>query len=536
MPIHFSCGKCSATYRVADAVVGLSLTCPACKTAMTVPAPDEVELPEAAPTPRTGTRTEFGPASPPTGARSAPTSSAAPVSATQRPVVGKRSSASAARTAPRPGRGWLIYLLVPLLLVTVAGWVGVYWLATQEKPTHPEAPHAVARSGQPTDDDSTPETPPAERTPSTPPPDPSPAHVLPTPDAPVPEENVPEPLPTPAPKAEPEPRTPDPRVPPANDNPKTTLKPVPKAEGVLPLEPAKPVAAVPAKESGPSVPATKVPEPPPAKAPPPSGTADIPELLKDLRSKDPKVRLAALVRARDLGEKAALAATPICNCLLDSQPKLRTAALDAIERVRPDLYKPLATLVLDTQYGNRLSAVRQLQQLGTRAVETRLVLYDQLQTVGNLCLNNLEGGNPELKEFGRHYLPLRPLIDAINSVEPGYPEMITIVKQLAVVSLDGVKVHKSLKPILEHATGADAVTFLHAWAGEYVTRRKELVPILKTSLDSRSKPAVLVALRMCGEYGELVQSLVPRIRQLKTSSDAETRETAKAVLDKLNDK
>lgn len=125
--------------------------------------------------------------------------------------------------------------------------------------------------------------------------------------------------------------------------------------------------------------------------------AKLEKLVKDLRHKDAKVRLAAVKALGEMGEGATNAARPLCNLLLDPSPKVVAAVLEVIEKVRPDLHADLARLLLNKDLGSHIEAVSNLGRLGKQAEPAFDLLLAQnrilMATIGKLKGDSSKGSN-----------------------------------------------------------------------------------------------------------------------------------------------
>jgi hypothetical protein len=268
-------------------------------------------------------------------------------------------------------------------------------------------------------------------------------------------------------------------------------------------------------------------EPPRAKRGP---SREVQGLIDELRAKDAKTKVAALNELRGKGEEAEPAAEAIINCLLDSSEKVVLAAVEAIEKVRPDLYKPLSNLVLDDSPDGRQRAAAQLGAMGDKAVPAKSLLVTLLRT----AMANLDGP-PDPREFSHARGKLSPiaavtLIEAIRKIDPDDPEPIKALKELA-KNLGDETAHRGLWRA--GIAPDDALLSLHKWAGDDEGRRKELLPLLKTILNREPVYALVLALRICADYGELAKGMSETIRKLKLHQDERVRDAAKKALDRI---
>lgn len=267
-------------------------------------------------------------------------------------------------------------------------------------------------------------------------------------------------------------------------------------------------------------------EPPPAKKGP---SREVQGLIDDLRVKDARTKVAALNELRSKGEEAEPAAEAIINCLLDPSEKVVLAAVETIEKVRPDLYKSLSNLVLDESPYERERAAVQLGALGGKAAPAKTLLVTLLRT----AMANLDGPDP------RDFFPARgklsdirvvTLVQAIRKIDPDDPEPIKALKELAKDLGDETAYRRSVRAGI---APDNALLSLHKWAGDDEGRRKELLPLLKAALDRESLDALLLALKICADYGELAKGMSETIRKLKLHKEEQVRDAAKKALDRI---
>ena len=246
----------------------------------------------------------------------------------------------------------------------------------------------------------------------------------------------------------------------------------------------------------------------PFDTPPSSADRELAALAKQLKSPDVKGRLKAIDGIAAKGEGAASVAGPLCDAVLDSSPKVATAAIQAVEKVRPDLYKPLTALMLDGIQENRLRGVKELGLMGEKAAPTANVLLTVL----------------------RQELAKGPLGDGLS---PMQGELFGAIRQIKPDDETTIKIYKAIAaPTNQHSTArAQALEFLHAWAGVVERRRRDILPLVMSGLsDSRCQ---LPCIRYLGEYGPLAKAAIASLKQLKLSSDAAVRNAATASLDKI---
>src|SRR5262245_49446840 len=101
-------------------------------------------------------------------------------------------------------------------------------------------------------------------------------------------------------------------------------------------------------------------------------------LARDLKAKDTQTKLKAAEELGKLGPKAADAAKELCDAALDPNAEVAQAALFALATVRPDIFKPLRTLLRDKIERNRVGAAKELGELGSEAEPATYVLVKTL--------------------------------------------------------------------------------------------------------------------------------------------------------------
>jgi len=87
-------------------------------------------------------------------------------------------------------------------------------------------------------------------------------------------------------------------------------------------------------------------------------------LLKDIKSKDVKVRMKA---AEELGEVEGDKATAaLCEAALDGNSKVAVASLQSLGKKSPELAKHFTTLVVDSNGKNRIGAIDKIGELADK--------------------------------------------------------------------------------------------------------------------------------------------------------------------------
>jgi HEAT repeat protein len=237
---------------------------------------------------------------------------------------------------------------------------------------------------------------------------------------------------------------------------------------------------------------------------------DLAALIKGLRNKQSKIRIKAAEDIGKLGEEAAPAAKPLCNAMMDGSAKVATAALDSLEKVRPDLYKPLSTLVLDSTPAKQLAAVKEIGLMGEKANPAMKLLLARLRTELSRPRSYNQRG---LSEMSLAYFA------AIRQIKPDDAETVKLFRVMA-----GLSDRDSYARL-------ESLIFLEDWAGEDESKRKEVLSLLNVGLDDAV--CQLNCIQTAGGYGVLAKDFVPKLKKLKLSSLEQIRDAAGVAADKI---
>lgn len=309
-------------------------------------------------------------------------------------------------------------------------------------------------------------------------------------------------------------------------NPSTPLparqpQPAPREKPpiVVPNEPIKPEPArpklnepeppPPGKEEKPVPPE---PQPKPKIVPRDDGELQdqLAEITRKLKHKDAKVRLKAVEALEAMGKKGTPCSKELCDALMDPNGPVATKALTALESVRPDLYKPLSTLLLDKSIYRRAEAVAKLEELGKDA-----------RPVSGLLVNSLKHSANE-NDYGQPDVVPASIFKAFKKIKPEDSGTIATMKGLAspeTLAL-GHRYH--------------ALDFLISWADDDEERRGEVIPLVASGLDNEQ--LAIVCINVAGKYGKLSKGMLPKLKQLKLSDTKEVREAATTAVEKIEGK
>lgn len=91
-------------------------------------------------------------------------------------------------------------------------------------------------------------------------------------------------------------------------------------------------------------------------------------LIKDMKSKDNKVRLATIAKLEELGAEAKPAGAAIVEFgIMSSNDPVKVAAINAFEKIDPTISKEVITVLFDGDLNKRILAAKNLASMGEKA-------------------------------------------------------------------------------------------------------------------------------------------------------------------------
>lgn len=259
---------------------------------------------------------------------------------------------------------------------------------------------------------------------------------------------------------------------------------------------------------------------------------DVEQFIKDLKNSDAKVRTNAAKSLGALGEKASAATSALCSATLDRSATVRRAALEALEKVNPELYSPISTIVLDNDGANLAKAIYTLAKMGQDAQPAIDFLLSKFGAASNsptpfgsysdsvFFKDAWKGYSDDLTRGRRLASWAEAFYRALITIAPEDERVIKLNKNVAS--------QRQIDP--NHRMVA--IRFLyHRWAGDDETKRKEVYRFLKSAFTEAS-PSIEI-IEMIADYGSLAKDFVPTLKRLKLSSDSEVREAAAKALEMI---
>jgi hypothetical protein len=321
-------------------------------------------------------------------------------------------------------------------------------------------------------------------------------------------------------------------------------------------------------DTGVSVPAAKEPQPFPMKADqekaapktegesPFEATADIQQHIARLRGGSNEQKVTAVEALASRGEAASLATRALCEATINPAKEVSRSALQALEKVAPQIHEPVFTLVVDGEYVNHRKAISALRRLKGQAKPAMPVLLFEVKK----CLVDLDAavrGVPGSVNWGGITLVdvINDILNGICEIAPEDPEGLAII-----IDAGRVILRHRIRPTSGRATDvpfrSTAISLLGTIAEKHSEHRKTIFPQLSSFLNVGMKQlarhstdpetknqrviisedlaqieAISVALQKCGPEanGLLMKTVVPALMELEFNENASIRSMAKQI-------
>jgi HEAT repeat protein len=265
-------------------------------------------------------------------------------------------------------------------------------------------------------------------------------------------------------------------------------------------------------------------EPDPPKGNPPANPdpraapldAKIAQLVGDLKSERREERIRAAEGLGKLKEMARPAARALCEVAADAEESVRQAALEALEKVHPALYKHVSTLVLG---GDRRQAVQAIKLMGEGANAATPLLLAQLKR--DCYPLRFDGEGDILEELA-----------SLRAIAPDEASTVAMIVELANYE-GGVGQGSRVRAAAAAAIGelAERHPDQRLEMIKAMVRAAQFRPQRSNMVDSYTSVAAINAL---GKIGPKAKDAVPVLKKLKFSPDVAIREAATAALEKID--
>jgi HEAT repeat protein len=243
---------------------------------------------------------------------------------------------------------------------------------------------------------------------------------------------------------------------------------------------------------------------------------EIKELLKELKSNADSRRISACGQLAKLGTEAKeLASKSLCQTATDKSAKVREAALEALEKVNPDLY-PHAVVVVAHDRLKTAESLAAIKKLGDDALDFMPILLFALKRVTTNDRNRMFQDGSFRESSDRE--EFRNIVAALAAVDGNDVETVRLICGL----------FKATHGEQERKAILDAIRVI---AADQDQMRKHLISTLKTALQDEN--TILAAVPICGICGQEAKELIPLLKKFKLSRSEELRKAAAKAIEEI---
>ncbi len=277
--------------------------------------------------------------------------------------------------------------------------------------------------------------------------------------------------------------------------------------------------------------------------------AGLAQLVKDLKSKDNKVRLSAISKLQELGEDAKPVGAALVEFGMMSPIRdTRDAANTAMEKIDPLIYKEIITLYYDNDSAKKDIALVNFTTFGTKAKSALPVIkaYSELVLSSNLGAHPksiiamvsiaADDESVQLMVFKLVASPYRVIGEFNKLGDFVLPDIREHFARKAVVTLmHDLKIEDKLKiaPLLTGFVASDNSDLIKE-IGKLDAENKMKLTVLLTALTKKSLHRVLI-INEIGKLGADAKTALPVLNALKTDSEQAVRAAAIAAIESIKE-
>lgn len=235
-------------------------------------------------------------------------------------------------------------------------------------------------------------------------------------------------------------------------------------------------------------------------------------LVKYLRSTDASIRVKAANSLRQVGPAAAAqAGSALCQATFDTSPQVRQAALEAIEKVLPKLYKPVSTILIDSDAAKRTAAFDELKKMGGDAEPVAPLLAGMIRRD---AFRQGEGAS----------LNVTQCISILGETNTKNPEVFKVLADQAAFAR------------MENARKQAILTALQSLTDDDAALRKQVYGLFRASMTDTNAEIALLAIRHVATYGGEAKEALPVLKKIKLSGNAQIRDAASEAVEAIEKK
>lgn len=230
---------------------------------------------------------------------------------------------------------------------------------------------------------------------------------------------------------------------------------------------------------------------------------EVQELIGKLTQGSARERIQAANEAAAMGEKARGAAASLCASAVDGHEDIQVAALTALEKVAPELFKHVRVIVRDSSSSSRQAAVVALGEMGPKARPAWPVVKHELYRPSNV--------NDSLRTLGK--------------IAPDSDAVVAMLAAHLIHTLD--KERPEYEQNYQTQAAAEGLGLV---AAAEPAKRAKIVAILQKHLDGYGKLGAVKALALCGPEAA---DVAEQVRELRFDSDGDVVAAADATIKEI---
>jgi len=242
-------------------------------------------------------------------------------------------------------------------------------------------------------------------------------------------------------------------------------------------------------------------------------------IVKGLQSKQQAERVKAAEALAKLGKDGKQATPYLLETLVATFPTDRETFLDALEKISPEISKPIATIFLDKNDYLRQQAIQELGKLGKQAEHSLPVLLSLYKAYMTL-----------LQTDRRASLTQGLLLASFDAMTKVAPEDKAVVELVTTLVANPTPVDVNKRTYSGQRLKSHAMERLK----EMNLEPKVIVGPLTKCLEDPLY--AVVAANHLGVIGPAAKDALPALNKIKFSSDQRVREAAAAAIEKIKDK
>lgn len=261
-------------------------------------------------------------------------------------------------------------------------------------------------------------------------------------------------------------------------------------------------------------------------------------------------RLKAAAELAEMGEKAQPATRALCEVAMSPSQKVAHATLEALEKVNPEIHKPVFILIVDEKADKHLEALHKLSLLGEQGKPATTVVLHEIKRCRELFNDpQARWGLARLIQVTEESMKTLPKIAADD------PQALKTIIDLTKFTMVPVVVPTRRRFIQTTAPfRANGLTLLGELAEGQPDFRKQIIPpvvallkeaVQQTNASNENEILNAIAwvdhtsktLLKCGDEAKqtLTKEVLPRLKDLGFHKSDNVRKTAEALRKKIED-